>query len=570
MNIKLVVYNMASILLLVIGLLAFVSGFLSIMATYNLIIEWEIWSFSSSIISMSLVFDWMSLFFLGSVCLISGSTMKYCEYYMEGEYNTMRFVIILIMFVASMWVLIISPNMISLLLGWDGLGLTSYALVIFYQSESSCNAGMLTVLSNRVGDVAVLLSIALMFTYGSWDFFSLSYNGEMGLVSLVILASITKSAQLPFSAWLPAAMAAPTPVSALVHSSTLVTAGVYLLIRFSDVIYMSGAGQTLLVVSVATMVMAGTGAMFEGDMKKIVALSTLSQLGFMIMILSVGMKELAFFHLVTHAMFKSTLFMCAGFMIHSASGSQDSRVMSGFSSASPVLGVVLSGTNLALCGFPFLAGFYSKDCGLEYMFMDSSNFMVTLMVVLGTGLTVAYSFRVLYLSSLRVSSSGCASSLSDLSLLSVMAMSILFISTLTMGFLMYWLVVPVGLPFFLTNAQKFFVLAVSLLGGLGMYSFMQSTKIPYNSKFKLSEMLVSNMWFVPFFSTKLPVTVAMRMGFVSVNLVDSGWLEHYGGQGGRLTFMAASAMLQGAQRSGMVSSFMVSSLVGAGLLLSFA
>jgi NADH-ubiquinone oxidoreductase chain 5 len=188
---------------------------------------------------------------------------------------------------------------------------------------------------------------------------------------------------MPFSAWLPAAIAAPTPVRALVHSSTLVTAGVYLLIRFSALIEDRGLRKILLIISIITIIMAGSGAIFERDIKKVVALSTLSQLGVIIIILSIGIKELAFFHLITHAMFKSTLFICAGFIIHSVGGSQDRRVIRGFRLRRPVLGVVLRSTNLALCGFPFLAGFYSKDSSLEFVFIRRMNRFISVLVVMG-------------------------------------------------------------------------------------------------------------------------------------------------------------------------------------------
>nr|DAZ91342.1 TPA_asm: ND5 [Gammarus chevreuxi] len=567
MSVSTKIYSVFSVCLLTASGAMFMLGLNWVVLDYCVIIEWMVWGFNSSSVTMSLVFDWMSWIFLGSVCLISGCIMKYSEYYMEGENNYTRFVYILFMFVLSMWLLIISPNLISLLLGWDGLGLTSYALVIFYQSESSCNAGMLTVLSNRIGDVAILLSIGLMFGGGSWDFYNLDRSEDLVVVALVILAGMTKSAQLPFSAWLPAAMAAPTPVSALVHSSTLVTAGVYLLIRFSPVIEESGLSKVLLVVSVMTMVMAGVGAMFESDMKKVVALSTLSQLGLMMMTLSVGMKELAFFHLISHAMFKSTLFMCAGFMIHSVGGSQDSRVMSGFAVSSPVLGVMLSGTNLALCGFPFLAGFYSKDALLEHMFMSSLNSMITMMVIFGTGLTVAYSLRVLYLSSCKVSAVSSVSGLGDSSKVMVKSMWGLFMATLVMGFFMYWVIVPVSLPFFLSDPQKGFIVGVSLLGGLCMYKYLQSSSIVSGPGVKVMEHLAGLMWFMPFISTKLSSLQPMKLGYSGLKLVDSGWLEFYGGQGGRKVFLGLSSVLQKGQGSALVSSYMVTALMSAGIVM---
>ena len=190
------------------------------------------------------------------------------------------------------------------------------------------------------------------------------------LLCLVVLAAMTKRAQIPFSAWLPAAMAAPTPVSALVHSSTLVTAGVYLLIRFRPRLGGRVAEGGLLVLARLTIFMAGLGANFETDLKKIIALSTLSQLGVIITILSLGWAELAFFHLLAHALFKALLFIRAGSIIHSVGDYQDIRVIGRLVSYMPLRVIMINLANLALCGTPFLAGFYSKDLILEVAFMN--------------------------------------------------------------------------------------------------------------------------------------------------------------------------------------------------------
>nr|DAZ91244.1 TPA_asm: ND5 [Gammarus fossarum] len=561
------VYSVFMISLFFSSAVMFFIGLIGLTMNYSLIIEWELWGLSSSLFSMSLVFDWMSMLFLGSVCLISSCIMKYSEYYMEGEINFLRFVYIMLMFVVSMWFLIISPNMVSLLLGWDGLGLTSYALVIFYQSEFSCNAGMLTVLSNRIGDVAILLSVALMFGSGGWDFYfaDLDYNNM--LIFFVVVAGATKSAQMPFSAWLPAAMAAPTPVSALVHSSTLVTAGVYLLIRFSSPIYDSGLGVVVLSASVLTMVVAGFSAMLESDMKKLVALSTLSQLGIMMMILSTGMKELAFFHLVTHAMFKSALFMCTGFMIHNVGGTQDSRVVSGFGVSSPILGILLSSTNLALCGFPFLAGFYSKDMILEYMFMTSNNLFVVAMVILGTGLTVGYSFRMLYLSGSNVNVVNVVSGSQDVSWLVLTSVACLFMASLVSGFVMYWAGLPSLSVSYLGGAQKLFIVVASLLGGVLSYSYMQSSNMKFGD-LKLVETLVGMMWFMPSLSVNSPY-LCLLSGQIGFKVVDNGWFEYYGGQGGRGCLLGVSELLQVSQKSVMVKGYMISAMISGACLFMF-
>jgi len=214
--------------------------------------------------------------------------------------------------------------------------------------------------------------------------------------ALVVLAAITKRAQIPFSAWLPAAIAAPTPVSALVHSSTLVTAGVYLLVRFSAALEGSLTQTVLLLLSRLTMFMAGLGANFEYDLKKIIALSTLSQLGVIIRILSLGYANLAFFHLLRHALFKALLFICAGAVIHNIKNYQDIRLIGNLVSEMPLTTFCINLANLALCGSPFIAGFYSKDLILEIAFIRNINIFIFLLYCLATGLTVCYTFRLVF------------------------------------------------------------------------------------------------------------------------------------------------------------------------------
>lgn len=275
--------------------------------------------------------------------------------------------------------------------------------MIYYQNVRSANAGILTALSNRVGDVALLISICFISCWGRWGFpFYLTLLRDDVLfryvVALVLLAALTRSAQMPFSAWLPAAIAAPTPVSALVHSSTLVTAGVYLLIRFREALIGTPLQSVLLFVSGLTMFISGLGANFENDLRKVIALSTLSQLGVMLFSLSLGLVNVAFFHLLTHALFKSLLFLCAGVVIHNVRDFQDVRSMGGLSGYLPLTVSCFNVSNLALCGIPFLAGFYSRDLILEFCSMSVVNLFSVCLVMFSTGLTVCYSFRLAYVS----------------------------------------------------------------------------------------------------------------------------------------------------------------------------
>lgn len=212
---------------------------------------------------------------------------------------------------------------------------------------------------------------------------------------IVILAAITKRAQIPFSTWLPIAIAAPTPVSALVHSSTLVTAGVYLMIRFN--IYINNGPMNLLFfLSVLTIFMSGLMANLENDLKKIIALSTLRQLGLIIIILRIGFKIIAFYHLLTHAIFKSILFMCAGVIIHLIINNQDIRLIGGLNELVPFIMIRFLVSSLALSGFPFLAGFYSKDFIMELVYVRKINVYLLVFIIISLILTVSYSLRLYY------------------------------------------------------------------------------------------------------------------------------------------------------------------------------
>merc|ERR1712203_525449 len=208
-----------------------------------------------------------------------------------------------------------------------------------------------------------------------------------------ILSASTKRAQIPFSAWLPAAIAAPTPVSALVHSSTLVTAGVYLIVRLNFVFSNSNSTNTLLFIGIITILLAGAAAIFEIDIKKIIALSTLRQLGVIIMILGAIEPLLSFFHLLSHAYFKAILFMCAGMVIHNIKDYQDIRKIR----IIPLTFRVMTVANLSLCGLPFLSGFYSKDMILEVIIISNINLVIFILIIVATFFTVAYSCRMSFL-----------------------------------------------------------------------------------------------------------------------------------------------------------------------------
>nr|YP_008239000.1 NADH dehydrogenase subunit 5 [Pachygrapsus crassipes]AGO20488.1 NADH dehydrogenase subunit 5 [Pachygrapsus crassipes] len=511
------------------------------------VVEWELMSMNSLSVVFVLVLDWISLLFLSFVLLISGSVMYYSGSYMSGDKSFNRFMYLVLAFVFSMAMMVLSPNLISILLGWDGLGLVSYALVIFYQNEKSANAGMLTIMSNRVGDVAILMSIGLMSNLGSWNFFFLGEYLEDSkwilLKILMVVAAMTKSAQIPFSAWLPAAMAAPTPVSALVHSSTLVTAGVYLMIRFSAALSGSSAQSGLLIISCLTMFMAGLGANFEYDLKKIIALSTLSQLGVMLSILALGYPDLSFFHLLSHALFKALLFMCSGVVIHSVSGYQDIRFMGCLVNSMPVSVSYMSVANLALCGFPFLAGFYSKDMILEVAFMSWINTVALILYILATGLTVSYTSRLIFYSLSGEHNLSSLSNVSDEDKTMTNSMTLLGLSAIVMGAMLSWLLFPEPYMICMSVVMKNLVLMITLVGAfLGYMLNLMSTSFMLKSleNYKYVVMFGS-MWFMPFLSTKKVSDLSLKSGASMEKLMDKGWYEHLGSQG--LYFMFSNMFM---------------------------
>jgi len=296
---------------------------------------------------------------------------------MDDEKDYIRFLSLLFAFIVCMVALIFFSNLFMALIGWDGLGLTSFLLVVFYKNRKRLGSGMITALTNRLGDCLLFCSLGLFL----FDYHFLLLFTILGL-------SLTKSAQFPFSSWLPAAMAAPTPVRALVHSSTLVTAGVYVLIR-----HCSLDRRSLLLVGRFTMLLAGIRARTESDLKKVVALSTLSQLGVMIVSLGASEKSYCFFHMLSHACFKALLFICVGACIHSGYGTQEFRRLNKFRTKIFV-SIAFYVANVSLMGFLFTSGFYRKDIILESLYGDTNPSWASAFFLLGVAMTCFYSIKI--------------------------------------------------------------------------------------------------------------------------------------------------------------------------------
>nr|AND96426.1 NADH deshydrogenase subunit 5 [Onthophagus vulpes] len=536
--------------LLLLSIISFLLSLNFLIFDYILMLEFQLININSCQILMTFLFDWMSLLFMSFVLFISSMVIYYSYSYMEGDLNMNRFIMLVCMFVLSMMLLIISPNLISILLGWDGLGLVSYCLVIYYQNVKSYNAGMITALSNRIGDVFLLLSIAWMMNYGGFNFyFYTEYmkSDKMFIIGLfIMIAAMTKSAQIPFSSWLPAAMAAPTPVSSLVHSSTLVTAGIYLLIRFNLALNYN-CMMFMLFIGSMTMFMAGLGANFEYDLKKIIALSTLSQLGLMMSILSLGEYKLAFFHLLTHALFKALLFMCGGCMIHNLSNCQDIRFMGNLINLMPLTCSFFIISNMALCGLPFLSGFYSKDLILEVVSMNYLNIYIYLIFFISTGLTVSYTFRLIYyviIGNYNHFSLHLISDNNNFIMLKGMSGLILFV--IFGGSMLIWLMFPIPYFICLPFIMKMMVLFVIMIGSLMGYELSKlALGYSINSLNNLKKSLFfSSMWNMPYLSTFGMNYYPLILGNQIYMNMDQGWSEFIGAQNIYLNIKNTSMFLQ--------------------------
>nr|UVN15306.1 NADH dehydrogenase subunit 5 [Nasonia longicornis] len=514
-------YYISSMLFLMISKMMMVMSLFMLMNKITYFMEWNVMILNSMNINLFIYMDWIMMMFIFTVLLISSMIMLYCCEYMNHDNNNIRFFYLIFFFILSMLFMVISPNMISILIGWDGLGLISYCLVIFYQNNYSFNSGMLTILLNRIGDVTILMGISLMMTMGNWNFIFNNKMFNLMFMLMIMISAFTKSAQYPFSSWLPAAMAAPTPVSSLVHSSTLVTAGVYLLIRFHYLIYKNDYIMKIIIfISLITMMMAGFSANFEYDMKKIIAFSTLSQLGLMMLIFAFKNWELSYFHLVIHAMFKSMMFMCSGILIHGMMNYQDIRYIGKLKYHMPMTFSMLMISNLSLCGMPFMSGFYSKDQILEVMFFINNNLIIYFFLMISTGLTVSYSIRMIYYLMFKILNFNSFNNIKEFKLMNYSMILLMFMS-IFYGYMMNLLIFSNIESVFLDMMEKLSIILICLSFIIlnKLLNFIKNFKVMYFIKY-----FFGKMWFLYNF---IPLFIIFPMNFskMYLNCYDKGWSE---------------------------------------------